>query len=392
MPHPPPKRPTLDWPDLAGADAPSLPSFLDLTYKQTTTSGRSAIYHALTLAAPKPGTAVLVPTYHCPTMIAPVALLGLEPLFYSVDGNGLPNLSSISDADARRSACILAPHYFGITQSFARLRAWCDATETLLIEDCAHAFYGMAGERQVGAWGDYATTSLTKFFPVLEGGMLGSSTRPVPQLSLTPQPIKAELKAAFDIAHLATEHCRLKGLGALIRLARISRGRAPHNEPCPSPTPGLATQASTSVASAIRNCDMTRVTLEPLRSTRWLVKQHAQQRACQLRQRHFTHYAEGLSNLPGTHPLHTALPTQTAPYAFPLWVDDAERIYHTLRTAGVPVYRWDRHWPGTPEKLNDHGRLWSKHVLQLLTHQTLTEFEIDLSLEMIYNALQNRPA
>ena len=89
--RPLPKRPVLDWADFAGARQASLPSIADLPHRQLTTSGRAAIYHALKLANPAPGSAVLVPTYHCPTMIAPVVLLGLEPIFYPIDARACPH-------------------------------------------------------------------------------------------------------------------------------------------------------------------------------------------------------------------------------------------------------------------------------------------------------------
>ena len=384
-----PKRPVLDWADFVGARQPSLPSIADLPHRQLTTSGRAAIYHALKLANPAPGSAVLVPTYHCPTMIAPVVLLGLEPIFYPINAQGLPALELISDADARRANCLLAPHYFGITQSFAHLRQWCEATNTLLIEDCAHAFYGMAGERPVGAWGDYAITSLTKFFPILEGGLLASASRPIPALSLAPRTLKEELKGAFDISHMATAHGRLKGLGLFIDSLRGDRGRSAPKRPeqtaaaAPPPDPAPTTSA------CMHDSDMARVNSAPLRSTRWLTAHLPQQQACTHRQRLFARYADALSALPGARALHAELPANTAPYAFPLWVDDAERVYHTLRIAGVPVYRWDRRWPGTPHLAGDQGPLWSTHVLQLLCHQSLTVDEADWTIATIRHTLLN---
>jgi hypothetical protein len=70
-------------------------------------------------------------------------------------------------------------------------------------------------------------------------------------------------------------------------------------------------------------------------------------------------------------------------------VDDAERVYHTLRIAGVPVYRWDRRWPGTPHLAGDQGPLWSTHVLQLLCHQSLTKDEADWTIATIRHTLLN---
>ena len=139
----------------------------------------------------------------------------------------------------------------------------------------------------------------------------------------------------------------------------------------------------------MHDSDMARVGSAPLRSTRWLTAHLPQQQACTHRQRLFARYADALSALPGSRALHAALPANTAPYAFPLWVDDAERVYHTLRIAGVPVYRWDRRWPGTPHLAGDQGPLWSTHVLQLLCHQSLTVDEADWTIATIRHTLLN---
>ena len=384
----PPKRPVLDWADLRSLRDSPLPSLADLPHQQLTTSGRAAIYHALRLAAPEPGSPVLVPTYHCPTMIAPVVLSGHEPVFYPIDHDGHPLLEAISLTDARRARCILAPHYFGITRSFAELRAWCDATETLLIEDCAHAFYGIAGDRPVGTWGDYATASLTKFFPILEGGLLASARRPVPSLPLRKQPFKSELKAVFDLAHISTEHGRLQALRPAIEALRKSRKSAAPPPETPSPKDISPDPASTSPSAAMQDSDMARIELSPLASTRWILKRHPQDTACARRQVLFTRYAAALHDLPGARPMHAGVPARMAPYAFPLWVDDAEAVYQALRLAGVPVYRWDRVWPGTPELREDQGPIWRTHVLQLLCHQSLSDEEIAWTLTTIQETLQ----
>ena len=58
-------------------------------------------------------------------------------------------------------------------------------------------------------------------------------------------------------------------------------------------------------------------------------------------------------------------------------VDDADRIYHALKAQALPVFRWDRIWPGTPRLKGDVGPLWSQHVLQLLCHQDLSVADIE---------------
>jgi hypothetical protein len=70
------------------------------------------------------------------------------------------------------------------------------------------------------------------------------------------------------------------------------------------------------------------------------------------------------------------LPPQAVPYVFPVWFDRADEVYAGLRAEGLPVFRWDRVWPGTPRLEGDHGLAWSHQVLQFLCHQDLNAVDI----------------
>jgi hypothetical protein len=63
---------------------------------------------------------------------------------------------------------------------------------------------------------------------------------------------------------------------------------------------------------------------------------------------------------------------------FPLYVHDAQPSYPRLRATGVPIFRWDEVWPGTPVIANDHGLDWATHVFQLGCHQDLSEQDIEI--------------
>ena len=45
--------------------------------------------------------------------------------------------------------------------------------------------------------------------------------------------------------------------------------------------------------------------------------------------------------LQGCRPLFPVFPKTVVPYMFPLWLDDAERVFFRLKRAGVPIFRWD---------------------------------------------------
>ena len=189
-----PKGPLLDWSSFQLTDAPGIPSVEDLPHIAFTTSGRSAIYQTLLQLQLPPNSTVLVPTYHCPTMVAPVLLADLQPIYFGVRTDGLPNLHSIDPAVALHARAMIVSHYFGLAQSLHEVRDWCDSHGIVLIEDCAHCYFGQAGERPIGAWGDYCTASLSKFFPVPEAGLLGSAHHTVRSLQLARQGLKAQIK------------------------------------------------------------------------------------------------------------------------------------------------------------------------------------------------------
>ena len=65
------------------------------------------------------------------------------------------------------------------------------------------------------------------------------------------------------------------------------------------------------------------------------------------------------------------LPDASAPYVFPLWAEQPEASYMAIRAAGVPIFRWDQVWPGTPIIEGDYGIEWATHVFQIGCHQDL---------------------
>ena len=368
-------------------DAPGIPSVEDLPYKVFTTSGRAAIFQALLQIQLPPDSVVLVPTYHCPTMVAPVLLAGHRPVYFGIRPDGLPDVDGIDATASAHARAMLVSHYFGLAQSLHEVRAWCDARGIVLVEDCAHCYFGQAGDRPVGAWGDYCTASLSKFFPVPEAGLLGSHTRPLTPLALRRQGLKSQVKGLVDVLETGTKHQRLgyfnHSLAGVFRLKHKAEPLSMPEQPGASPI---------SADAMLEACDMARIDRRPLAISMLLRRMLPRGRIITQRQRNFSLYAEMLSDLNGARPL-VALPTKpVAPYVFPLWVDDADRVYHALRTQGAPVFRWDRIWPDTPALPHDAGLQWSEHVLQLLCHQDLYEADIRQTVQHLKTVLNLVPA
>lgn len=384
-----PRAPVLGWHDLLPWPGHQAPSFSDLAHRAFTANGRAALLAALRQLDLPAGSAVLVPTYHCPTMVAPIVHAGLQPIFYPIEPGGLPALDRIDESVADVRVMFVA-HYFGLPLSLETVSNWCRARGIVLVEDCAHSFFGMAGERPVGHWGDFATASLVKFFPVPEGGLLGSQTRPLRPLRLHPQGFRAELKAVWDVVDLARAHGRLAGFSHLVAPLSYVRRRAGTDLPPPA-----AAEDTTPTPQAIRDsCDMGRAERRMTWAARALYRALPTGSIISRRRENYRLLSLALDQVTGARALRPELPEMAAPYVFPLWIDDEERadvVYTRLRMARMPVLRWDRHWPGTPRLPDDAGAVWSRQVLQLLCHQGLDTSDVAAFIHQIHAALAIGP-
>lgn len=354
----------------AGAEAPALHCLLDRPGTTFTTSGRAAILLGLEALALARRDRVLVPTYHCPTMVSPVLALGHQVGFYPIAADGRPDTDWLARHAPADTRVLCVAHFFGLPLDLRNVRVWCAERGVLLLEDCAHAMFGQGPGGKVGELGDVVIASLPKFFATQDGGLLRVS-RPVQ--ALRRPGLKAELKTRLNALETSARFGRLRGwrwwAWPLLAVKQALRGKPAAPAPAaagPAPTgfdpesdyaridPALAYQAATK--ATVRTA---------LTSTR--------SRVVARRREHYARLAAAFSGQPGMRPLFPALPDHCAPYVFPLWVDQPDPLYQQLRMLGVPVSRWDWLWPGTPDLDGDQGKTWSTHVLQLHCHQDMSD-------------------
>jgi perosamine synthetase len=310
-------------------------------------------------------------------MVAPIVALGGEPGFFPIDETGSPQLGPLEAQLKLGAIAVIAPHYFGLPRPMRAIRTLCDRYGAALIEDCAHAFFGRIEGRTIGAWGDFAIASLTKFFPVTEGGCLIQNQPHPALLKLGARGFSDSLKVIADAIELGVIHQRIRGLnlilGPLYRAKYKLRGQALQTQTPPPPAPDL----EGSVKQAKRDFAAGALPFQRIASAAWrLVKLGGAGRIVARRQASFNWLGERLARLQGARPLCAKAGDDAAPYVFPLWVDDPERVYQTIRLSGVPVFRWDDRWPGTPSLPGDVGGTWSHHVFQIGCHQDLTSSDL----------------
>lgn len=380
-----PMLPVLSAGALFGSKPVQSHAITQLAHVEPTASGTAAIALALAHCGATRGSDVLLPAYQCESMIEPARWVGATPRFYRLSDDLQCDVPHLRTCIGEHTAAVIVPHYFGRVCDLSAVRAVCDERGVSLIEDCAHAFFGVA-DRPVGEAGDYAIASLPKFFPVTDGGLLASARRTLADIAIEANTGAFELQAAWNIVDEACEYGRLAGLRPAVALARAVRrfARRGRNPPSPSDAerdaPGIDADGA-----PYEFLDTTRVHRRASRGARWLLQRASWPRIIANRQRNYEHMARELARLPGCRLMFPQLAEHAVPYVVPLLIED-EGVYAELRRARAPVWRWD----GTQSATCEVSARYARHLIQLPCHQELEPREIERILHAVGMAVRGR--
>ncbi|MGH9896453.1 MAG: DegT/DnrJ/EryC1/StrS family aminotransferase, partial [bacterium] len=163
-------HPSLRFADLWRRSAPAARALLRAPGLYKTYNGRGALYQVFRAIRKQRSGVVLVPAFHCPTVIDPVLEAGFEVAFYGVRSN-----LTIDEADlwARAHgdvAAVIAIHYLGFPTDLNAPLALRRERGCLVVEDCAHSFLRATPVALAGEGGDAAVYSFYKLVPTYAGG------------------------------------------------------------------------------------------------------------------------------------------------------------------------------------------------------------------------------
>ena len=379
----PPARP---WVPLAPAlsrasfgRAGKVPSVLDAGQLRLVTSGRIAIGLALQTIGVSAGDTVLMPAYHSASMVPPVAWRGATARFYHVHPDARVDLADVMVRLDASVKAIVVTHYFGFIQDLAPIRAWCDAHQVALVEDCAHCFFGAQAGQPVGSTGDYAIASSMKFFPACEGGVLASTRHTLDAIALHSAGAGFEAKVVLNTLEYSFAYGRLPVLRRLLALPLRAKEFI-WNRKAPG-RPALAPASSDSEAGF----DPAWLDKRMSWFARLLLRRVSGARIVALRRAHYAVLENACRDLAGGRPLHAGLPDGVCPWMFPLIVDDADAVFARLHLAGVPVTRFAE---GTDASACSNSARLQRHVLAFPCHQELLAEELAWIIAQIRAAVQ----
>jgi dTDP-4-amino-4,6-dideoxygalactose transaminase len=331
-------------------------------------SGRVALQQTVRRLTTGQADEVLLPAYHCTSMVDAVRAAPATPVFYRVNADLSPQLDDLAALITPRTRAVVLVHYFGWPQSASDLKRLCSSRDIKLIEDCAHTLYGTVDGVPVGRAGDAAVASLRKFFPLYDGGaiyMPGSSEVPVP----IARQFMYELRAAYNTCWAACASHRADATAVPEFESRTEQGNDDYVDArftfdMVARAMSVASRAVFAVASRSRLVERRRASYRDL--------------------------AARLAGRMDMRALHDGeLPRSVVPYVFPLLLGgDSDAAYRSLRSAGVRAHRWEELRTDRCAQSNFYARC----LVQLPCHQELDSLDIARMADAVCSAVSNSRA
>ena len=168
-----PKEPQLKWGDLPWPYSPKrIPGPVQNGKIFHFQQARYALFHGIRMLGFRSGDKILVPAFHCSTLIESVLRTGVNTRFYNVKTNLILDFEDLERKVDGKTKGLLIVHYFGVLQPMDLIQQFCKEKGLRLIEDCAHIFKGKYHDQDLGTFGDFSVFSWRKFFPIPSGGTL----------------------------------------------------------------------------------------------------------------------------------------------------------------------------------------------------------------------------
>lgn len=324
----PPSHPALRLQDLLrpGPDATRFGDLADSAAVRFTYSGRYGIYHALRLSCRGDRPVVLVPAFHCPTVVDPILHAGFDVRFYAIRPDLTVDVEDLWRQHREDTAAIVFIRYFGLPSGVDEVLGDCRARGALTIDDWTHCFLAANPLRLAESAADVIVYSFKKTVPSLTGGGLLTGSHP-------DWPGTLQRPPAENIVGRLKEFAR-----------QLRSGIAPL-----PPLPDLADPGTAAMlAAALPAVRLTAAQAYPYRpelaetrmpvTARLVLRRVDLSRVVGIRRSNYSLYAKRLGSLPGLASVEPELPTRTCPWGYPVLLDDRARHDYRLRALGVPFF------------------------------------------------------
>ena len=389
-----PPHPHITWVDLA--PPPAGTTWGDLSGAgrvRFTYSGRAAIFQILRQLNAQPGrdrrrTTVLIPAFHCPTVVDPVLHAGFDVRFFAIDRD----LRVVQDDLLRKLddkvAAAIFIRYFGFAEDLRKLFQAVRDAGAMVIEDRSHSFISAGPLRLARGDADVTTYSFWKLIPCfVGGGILPSDDSILPSIARLSGPSASDSLARV---RAMTSQLFAPQTELLSDLTERLVGRE-HRTFVPKPT--IRKSAAESYPY-----DETAAEWRMPTFARFILARANLQYVADARRRNFTKFADVLIATGEMSPIYRRLDSDVCPWGFPVRIRKRQERDYLLHAKGVPVYTFgevlhpllcSRH--ATEASMLGAARYLSESLLALSIHQGFAEAQVErfaLSVNEFVGALR----
>jgi perosamine synthetase len=324
-----PAFPTLSPAGLFGLPKRNLPYPFSSPQARYFYFARNGLWHLVKLLGLE-GREILMPSYHHGVEVETLMDAGARLKFYRVGRRMDVDLDDVERKIGPQTAALHLTHFVGFCGPAREMKAIADKHGLLLIEDCAHALLTNTGDQPLGQTGDVSLFCLYKKLPVPNGGVIVVNN---PRLGNVDQPAPAPVSSGMSIlASSILRNIALRG-GAPGRKLRQVALRV-----------GKGTMRASNVEPVLTGTEhFNREHLE-LGITRLALRVSLSQDMNRVRQelrRNYLFLEEQLRSL--VPPFFPALPPGTAPFFYPLVVEDSRATVRELLAHGIEAVEF---WHG----------------------------------------------
>lgn len=348
---------------------------------------RNALYHGLRLLGLGRGDGVLVPAFHCTSMVTPILSSGAAVDFYNVNQDCSPDFRDLEARINAKTRAVVAIHYFGFPQPIRRFRALCDDHALALIEDCAHVLGGADGGT-LGTYGDISIFSLRKFLPLYDGGQLVvNNPRLEAVLSLEAPPLLHRVRVLKNILDKLIED---NAPSTARRLSRVLRALSAAGHRL------FSASARESMTLALKNYghdfDLSFVNVPMSDLSRRVLHITDMGAVTNRRRANYRTAQRMLAAFPELVPFVPELPEGVCPWVFPFVAPGWSNFHLELRARGIPAFTWgDVVHPTLRLEDFPTAAFLYENLVFLPIHQSLTPAEMDTIRNVVAQALSTRP-
>jgi perosamine synthetase len=343
-----------------------------------TYNGRAAIFQYLSMlrstGIPAERRVVLIPAFHCPTVVDPVLHAGFEVRFYAVGHDLKIVRSDLLGKIDRTVAAAIFIRYFGFTDSTADLYSACREAGARVIDDCSHSFLSANPLRPALSGADATTYSFWKLLPTVAGGgvVLTGGDR---DAAWCRQRRPSTRDSVARVRSLAGQ--LLEGQAGT-RTARPTGTTAGTVDDCLDAEPSKRLPAAQAYPY-----DRAAAYWRIPASARPIIARADLQRVVDVRRRNFADLASALLPTPEISPVYPRLDPDTCPWGFPVLMRNRPERDFLLRARGVPVFTFGEvlhpllfEQQRSERTMIDNAEFLANSILAIAIHQDLERSQI----------------